>query len=257
MIKKKLLTFQFIVLLCVCLSAQEKKDPCPSSENKKARKLYEKALDAARTNKNEARALLTEALELDPDYARANYVLADILIKSKKNSEAEPYLKRCAAICPEIDPLVFYKLGSIQFAAKNYREAQISLNKFLDSNAGKEIDRSDAREQLLASSFFVEGFAKPVPFNPKPLKSISTDADEYLHSLHNLLRHVETRKLFLPSRFEIGEFHFSNFKNIENRKVIFFNFLEFSILFLPSRFHPRRSPPATPTNTHSSMRTGM
>ena len=101
MIVKKLLTFHFIVLFCVSLSAQEKEDLCPVSDNKKARKLYEKALDVARTNKNEARALLTEALELDPDFARANYVLADILIKSKKNSEAEPFLKKCAAICPD------------------------------------------------------------------------------------------------------------------------------------------------------------
>ena len=125
MVIKKLLSFYFVVLFCLSLGAQEKEDPCPVSNNKKARKLYEKAIDVARTNKNEARAFLTEALELDPDFARANYVLADILIKSKKNSEAEPFLKKCAAICPDLDPLVFYKLGSIQFAAKNYRDAQI------------------------------------------------------------------------------------------------------------------------------------
>ena len=205
MIVKKLLTFHFIVLFCVSLSAQEKEDLCPVSDNKKARKLYEKALDVARTNKNEARALLTEALELDPDFARANYVLADILIKSKKNSEAEPFLKKCAAICPDLDPLLFYKLGSIQFAAKNYRDSQNNLSKFLDSKAGKEKERSDAREQLLASTFFVEGFAKPVPFNPKPLNSISTEADEYLPIITaDNKRAYFTRRTFEKDKFTGG-----------------------------------------------------
>jgi hypothetical protein len=46
------------------LGAQEKEDPCPLSSNKKARKLYEKAIDVVRTNKNEARGLLNEALEI-------------------------------------------------------------------------------------------------------------------------------------------------------------------------------------------------
>jgi hypothetical protein len=34
-------------------------------------------------------------------------------------------------------------------------------------------------------------------------------AEDYLHSLHNFILYVETRKLFLPSRFQIGKVHFS------------------------------------------------
>ncbi len=169
-----------LLLACVHLGAQEKEDPCPLSTNKKARKLYDKAIDAARSNKNEAKALLTEALELDPEFGRANYMMADLLIKSKKTVEAEPFLLQVASVCPDLDPLTFYRLGSIQFGAKRYQEAQKNLARFLESNGGKEKERSDAREQLTAATFYIEGFAKPVPFDPKPLASISSEADEYL-----------------------------------------------------------------------------
>jgi len=177
---RRFLIVWLLLLPALSLLAQEKEDPCPLSSNKKARKLYEKAIDAARSNKNEARSILTEALELDPEFGRANYMMADLLIKAKKSSEAEPFLKQVAAVCPDLDPLTFYRLGSIQFGAKRYQEAKTNLSRFLESNGGKEKDRSDAREQLTAATFYLEGFAKPVPFDPKPLASISSEADEYL-----------------------------------------------------------------------------
>ena len=194
-----------MLLTCAFLQAQEKEDPCPLSSNKKARKLYEKALDVARSNKNEARALLGEALALDPEFGRANYVMADLLIKSKKSLEAEPFLKQALATCPVLDPLMFYRLGSIQFGAKRYEEAKVSMSRFLASNAGKEKERSDAREQLTAATFFVDGFAKPVPFDPKPLMAISTEADEYLPIITaDNKRAYFTRRTFEKEKFTGG-----------------------------------------------------
>ncbi|MFM2285574.1 MAG: hypothetical protein RLZZ543_1071 [Bacteroidota bacterium] len=195
------------------LGAQEKEDPCPLSSNKKARKLYEKAIDVVRTNKNEARGLLNEALEIDPEFGRANYMLADLLIKGKQSAEAEPYLKQVIAVCPELDPSVFYKLGSIQFAAKKYKEAQENLKRFVDSNAGKEKDRSDAREQLTAATFYIEGFAKPVPFNPTPLADISSEADEYLPVIT-----ADNQRAYFTRRTKEKE-KFSGGINVEEKSV--------------------------------------
>ena len=92
------------------LLGQEKEDPCPLSDNKKARKLYEKAIDVARSDKNEARSLLKEALDLDSEFGRANFMMADLLIKQKRVADAEPYLRTVARVCPDLDPMVFFRL---------------------------------------------------------------------------------------------------------------------------------------------------
>ena len=120
-----------LVTQLVPLQGQEKEDPCPLSDNKKARKLYEKALDVARSDKNEARALLKEALDLDSEFGRANFVMADLLIKQKRVADAEPYLRTVARVCPDLDPMVFYRLGSIAFESKNWKESQTFLKNFL------------------------------------------------------------------------------------------------------------------------------
>jgi len=168
------------LVLPFCIDAQDREDPCPLSENKKARKYYNSALDVVKSNKNEAKELLLKALEIDPDFGWANFVMGDILIKSKKVKEAEPFLLKAVINCPDLDPSIYLRLGSIQFGDKRFEAAKVNLGKFLETKSGKEKEQSEAREMLTACIFFIEGFAKPVPFNPKPLAAICTEADEYL-----------------------------------------------------------------------------
>jgi tetratricopeptide (TPR) repeat protein len=111
------------LLFTLSASAQDKDELCPVSENKKAKKLYDKALDVIKTDKNEARLLLKEAIEIEPDFARASWVLADLLHKQKKFEDAEPYLRVVTRVCPELEPLAFYRLGSIEFEAKKWKDA--------------------------------------------------------------------------------------------------------------------------------------
>ncbi|MFN5319037.1 MAG: OmpA family protein [Bacteroidia bacterium] len=171
------------IILCIWggdVLAQSKDEVCPVSENKKARKLYEKALDVVKSDKNEARMLLKEAIEMEPDFARACWVMADLLFKQKKYEDAEPYLRVVTRVCPDFEPLAFYRLGGIQFEAKNYEEARKNLQHFVDSRSRKEAEKSEARTMIKACDFLVSGYAHPVPFNPMPLSEVSSDADEYL-----------------------------------------------------------------------------
>jgi tetratricopeptide (TPR) repeat protein len=115
---KRIFAFLFI-FQSIQLLAQDKEDPCPLSEVKKAKKYYNDAIDVVRSNRNEARMLLGKALEIDPEFARANYMIADLLIKGKKAKEAEPYLLKVATLCPDLDPMVFFRLGSIAFGEKS------------------------------------------------------------------------------------------------------------------------------------------
>lgn len=196
-------------LLLVCqfapLHGQDKEDPCPLSDNKKARKLYEKALDVARNDKTEARSILKEALDLDSEFGRANFVMADLLIKQKRVADAEPYLRTVARVCPDLDPMVFYRLGSIAFENKNWKESQGFLKTFVDSRSKKEAEKSEARTMIQACGFYLQGYANPVPFNPVPLAEISTAADEYLPVItpDNEMAYF-TRSTFLEEKFTGG-----------------------------------------------------
>jgi tetratricopeptide (TPR) repeat protein len=146
--------FFIFCLLLVCqfvpLHGQDKEDPCPLSDNKKARKLYEKALDVARSDKTEARSILKEALDLDSEFGRANFVMAVLLIKQKRVADAEPYLRTVARVCPDLDPMVFFRLGSIAFENKNWKESQGFLKTFVDSRSKKEAEKSEARTMIQA-----------------------------------------------------------------------------------------------------------
>jgi len=210
----------FCILISGFLHAQDEDDACPMSSNKKARKLYDKALNIARNDKNQARALLIEALEIDPEFAQANQVLGDLLVRSKKTSQAEPYLLKAIELCPDLDAMIYYRLGSIEFAEKRYNEAKVHLAKFVASNAGKEEERSDAREQLTAVTFYVEGFANPVPFEPRPLSLISSPSDEYLPIITpDNKRAYFTRRTFEKAKFTGGI-------NVETKPIERFCFSE-------------------------------
>ncbi len=196
-----------MLLVCqfVPLHGQDKEDPCPLSDNKKARKLYEKALDVARSDKTEARSILKEALDLDSEFGRANFMMADLLIKQKRVADAEPYLRTVARVCPDLDPMVFFRLGSIAFENKNWKESQGFLKTFVDSRSKKEAEKSEARTMIQACDFYLQGYANPVPFNPFPLAAISTAADEYLPVItpDNEMAYF-TRSTFLEEKFTGG-----------------------------------------------------
>lgn len=201
--------FFIFCLLLVCqfvpLHGQDKEDPCPLSDNKKARKLYEKAIDVARSDKTEARSILKEALDLDSEFGRANFMMADLLIKQKRVADAEPYLRTVARVCPDLDPMVFFRLGSIAFENKSWKESQGFLKTFVDSRSKKEAEKSEARTMIQACDFYLQGYANPVPFNPFPLAAISTVADEYLPVItpDNEMAYF-TRSTFLEEKFTGG-----------------------------------------------------
>jgi outer membrane protein OmpA-like peptidoglycan-associated protein len=197
------------------LSAQDGDDVCPLSEVKKARKYYNEAIDIVRSNRNEARMLLSKALEIDPEFARANYMIADLLIKGKKAKEAEPYLLKVANLCPDLDPLVFFRLGAIAFGEKRFEDCSKFLQKFLNSSYKKEKERNEANEMLGSASFFLEGFSKPVPFDPKPLQAICTSADEYLP----IITPDNKFAYFTRSTFEVPKGLTSEPKRIERFSV--------------------------------------
>ncbi|MDA8535588.1 OmpA family protein [Flavobacteriales bacterium] len=82
-------------------------------------------------------------------------------------------------ICSENFPKVYYFLGEIAFSRKDYVNADIYLKKCIELEIGDPY-YSDAIMLYEKAKILAEIINNPVEFNPKIVKGISTEFDEYL-----------------------------------------------------------------------------
>lgn len=174
-----------LILFFINIHAQDTESPCPPPDNKKAVKQFEKASDAYKAgNYTSAYQYLKIAVEEDPLYADANYMLALInLKKEKKNIKAAKfYLLETIRSCAEYEPYAYYYLADIFYGENKYDSCAKMIKVFL-----KDVDKikSDkeyeyANQLLKFSQFYTDIYANPVPFEPKVVEGISTSLDEYL-----------------------------------------------------------------------------
>ncbi|MDQ3048502.1 MAG: OmpA family protein [Bacteroidota bacterium] len=172
--------------------AQEDEKPCPEIENKKAKKLYEQGTD--KKNKKEERLkFLKDALELEPEYAEANFAFASERLRTLSFDGApykpmEPYLKKVIELCPRLHSDPYYYLGFIYWEDENWVESAKYLKEFLNFKSDDEKKFHKDYESLLAQAKQMYRYAKlyneiynhQVPFDPIPVEGICTEKDEYL-----------------------------------------------------------------------------
>ena len=178
-----LLLFQ-ISLIFSSIKAQDSYD-CGKTENKKAAKMFEKAVDAYSSGLyQEAIKILRSINEIEPDYAEPYYLLGTINIKkTEKNLKAAKiYFQKAIELCPSYDVYAYFYLGDLYYGTEIYDTAAIYLKLFLkDVDKIKSDDDYKKAEQLLKYALFCDKLYKsPVPFEPKPLEGVSTLLDEYL-----------------------------------------------------------------------------
>ena len=164
------------MLITNLVSAQSKL--CPPSENKKAKKYFEEGLEGRKKQKpyKIIKDLLEQSVQEDSLFADAWKILGDVSYYNKDFRIAENAYRKSTAICPDIGPTPFYHLGLLQFEKKDFEGAEKSMATFLDFNKVNEIEAKRATEIIYKSKLM----AHPVPFNPKPLKGVSTNDPEYL-----------------------------------------------------------------------------
>ncbi|NVO01597.1 MAG: OmpA family protein [Bacteroidetes bacterium] len=169
-------------LFAINTNAQEK---CEEISNKKAKKLYQEAVDAFKTKQYPvSNKLLKDAIEIEPEYADAYFLLGLNCIKRKDPNftAAEKHFLKVVEICPEYDPYVYYYLGDIYFNAEKYDLAAENLAKFIKDPDKVKSDMEYSRaEKMQSYAKFYDGITKAkVPFEPKVVKGISSLEDEYL-----------------------------------------------------------------------------
>ncbi len=171
---------------------QDEAAKCQEIDNKKAVKAYEQGID--KKNKKEERlAFLKQAIELEPDYAEANYAFAmerikTLIYENAKFKPTEPYFKKVIEVCPKYHSNPYYYLGFIYYEEENWVESAKYLKEYLnfkdddEKKFEKDYDAylNQARQMLRYAKLYSELFTNPVPFDPTPVKGICTEQEEYL-----------------------------------------------------------------------------
>ncbi|MDX2174665.1 MAG: OmpA family protein [Bacteroidota bacterium] len=165
---------------------------CNDNVDKKALKLYEKALDKKKYKKPERIEFLMKALEIEPEFAEANLYLAQEMIVRAKLEDLSfkpmlPYFYKAIASCPQIHSSPYYYIGYIYYEELKNDSAIKYLKKFIDFKDDdiKKFDK-DYEAEIYQSKMMVKSAKKEsslkrnVPFDPKVVKGVSTERDEYL-----------------------------------------------------------------------------
>jgi outer membrane protein OmpA-like peptidoglycan-associated protein/tetratricopeptide (TPR) repeat protein len=150
---------------------------CPKSENKKALRSQEEAESAYKARKYEdALDAAGKAIDADPEYADAYLLQGYAALKKRSFGLAEESLRKAIELCEAIDPDAYFQLGWLYYDLKNWKEAETFLEKF--SGFDRINEEHGARAELMLTRARL--YAHPVPFDPQPVKDLSTPDPEYL-----------------------------------------------------------------------------
>jgi outer membrane protein OmpA-like peptidoglycan-associated protein/tetratricopeptide (TPR) repeat protein len=193
---KQIILFSF--LLCTTQFFAQDEDEstskfCVEIDNKKALKLYEKAIDKKKYKKPERLAFLRECLAEEPDFAEANLAMAREIIvhcklEDKSFAAAVPFLLKAIAVCPKIHSEPYYYIGYNFYEETKNDSAIKYLQQFLkfkdddDKKFSREYEMQiyNSKEMIKYAKKESELKKKIVPFDPKVVTGISTKTDEYL-----------------------------------------------------------------------------
>jgi outer membrane protein OmpA-like peptidoglycan-associated protein len=193
---KKIILY-FFIFCTLSIAAQDDDDDSPKFcieiGNKKALKLYEKAVDKKKYKKPERLGFLKECLELEPDFAEANLSMAREIIvhcklENKSFAPAIPFLTKAITTCPQIHSEPYYYIGLNYYDETANDSAIKYLDKFIkfkeDGDKKYSKDYEEQIEQAKGMIYFakkdIELRKKIVPFDPLVVKGVSTAKDEYL-----------------------------------------------------------------------------
>ncbi|MGM0650696.1 MAG: hypothetical protein ACQES1_09350, partial [Bacteroidota bacterium] len=167
-------------------------DSCGGTDNKKAKKLFDKAMEVYYDDRDKSREHLLNAVEKDDTFANAYYVLADISFNKYQNTRiptnkkrhrenALKYMIKVVDLCPGYDEYrVNYLIGEIFYLDKNNDKALKYLNTYLE-HGNEDSPEYSAAESIVEELNVIKQLKdNPVPFDPEPVKGVSSPDDEYL-----------------------------------------------------------------------------
>lgn len=169
-----------------------------STQNKKAIKLYERAMETLYQGKNDAAMNgLEQALKEDGAFLEAHLVLADLmsnidLVSMEENGEpsrhyrdeAKRHYRAVVESKRDFFTPAWVNLGRLELYDRNYDEAIKCFETYLELDKRESENELDAKRGLKTARFRKEALAHPVPFDPQNLgAAVNSRDDEYLPSL--------------------------------------------------------------------------
>jgi outer membrane protein OmpA-like peptidoglycan-associated protein/tetratricopeptide (TPR) repeat protein len=153
-----------------------------SSTNKKAINLFEKA--QVKFNEGDMVAAfkcLNDALELDPNFLDAYFMLANLYENNDETDKAIECLNKMSSIDKSYYPSALYILAELQFKKGLYSEANYNASEYLKL-PNLNLQTKPKAEKIKRNAEFASFAVKnPVPFNPINLgKNINSPNKDYL-----------------------------------------------------------------------------
>lgn len=187
-----LIALSFAVILSV---KGQPKYPCEIEFSKKAEKLYKQARTAQNKGENDkATSFYKQCIEEQEDWAAPYFHLGmqavrrlELPIEKKDNlfQTAINYFEKAVEHCPQYNIVAYLHLGKLYYSIGQYGKAIQHLELFLeDPDKIKNPNQQEEAEWFLEYSIVYEKlYGNPVPFDPVPVKGMSTEEDEYLGTI--------------------------------------------------------------------------
>lgn len=150
--------------------------------SEKVLKWYEKGLEEIRNGDTDKAILFLEkCLDAEPDFLDALLHWGGILYDRNDLKGAELRFEKVVNLNRDYLPRVWYTLGMISWRLRQFENAAIRFETFLDLEQKNEILIDKARKYLSDSRFAKDALLNPVPFHPVPLgEGVNTSMAEYL-----------------------------------------------------------------------------
>lgn len=177
---------KFLIILALLIGpltvfSQVELGECDQPHDGKADQQVAKALKAINAGDLKmANIYAKNILDIEPQSAHGFYLLGELGVRERNIRKAEAYWVQLMNVCPDYKADVQYFLGVILIENGKKKQGEELIEKFLQN---PERDRGYDKEAKLAleeSRLVAKLLANPVPFDPKPVKMVSTKADEYL-----------------------------------------------------------------------------
>jgi outer membrane protein OmpA-like peptidoglycan-associated protein len=165
---------------------------CNEDIPKKTLELWEKGTNKKKYKKPERLEFLMKALESEPEFAEANLAMGMELVarcklENKPFTPTVPFFLKAIAVCPKIHSAPYYYIGFSYYEDLKNDSAIKYLQKFIafkDEDEKKfektwEVDLYQAK-MMVKSAKKESALKKNVQFDPKVIRGVSTESDEYL-----------------------------------------------------------------------------
>jgi outer membrane protein OmpA-like peptidoglycan-associated protein len=183
---------QLLLLSLLTVSILSAQDGCSYEPSGKIQKLLDQSFDMKKYETNERIEFLEKALDEDPKCTPCLMRLGEIEFKVAKRggsfASSKLRFQQLDELCPNYHSEVYYFLGAMCYADREYEKALEYFEKFLrfpDSDPTKfekdyQKKYAEVEEALTSVRAYAEIYKYPIDYKPVRVSGVSSTTDDYL-----------------------------------------------------------------------------